>query len=449
MNSLPVSRRDFCRSALVGSSLVAAGFPTEALAMADRTPRNLRVSHDGHGDHVEPCLAVHPRDSRNLLAACNLEGGAPATYSSFDGGRTWRSNGLLPLPAGIIAGGNVTAGFDGAGRGFVCALLAELPSPTAPKGFGASVGVWRTDDSGRTFSPLVAVSRTGAVDKPSLATERRSPHTVHVAWTEGSTPTRKTALKYARSSDGGLTFEAPRTIARDSRGLGDAMVARGPHGCVYVIYHAGGSSGSPDPASTETSGLQAPATVTVLRSQDQGRSFDQPIELGQTTFSISFPGTEADTLPAIAADPDSGLVCAAFTRHHVGARHADILLAVSRDSGRTWSSAKAVTPQNQVIYFEPQVAIDDAGRIGVMAFAIAHGKVSVVLMISEPRSLRFGAPITITSQPFNPTKSGFGSRWYIGSYQALATTPGAFHPLWNDTRTGQLQLFTAAVRVGR
>jgi hypothetical protein len=68
-------------------------------------------------------------------------------------------------------------------------------------------------------------------------------------------------------------------------------------------------------------------------------------------------------------------------------------------------------------------------------------------MLSEPGSLRFGPPITVTRQPFDPAKSGFGSSWWIGDYQALATTPGAFHPLWNDTRTGQLQLYTAAVHV--
>ena len=448
MNSLPVSRRAFCRSALVTSSLVVAGLPPGALAVEDRTATNLRVSHDGHGDHVEPCLAVNPRDPRNLLAACNLEGGPPATYSSFDGGRTWRSNGLLPLPAGIIEGGNLTVGFDGAGRGFVCALLVALPTASGAKGLSDSVGVWRTDDGGRTFSAAVAVSGTGAVDKPSLATEHRSPNAVHVAWTEGTTPPLTTALNYARSADGGQTFEAPRTIANDSRGLGDAMVACGPPGFVYVIYHhAGASVGSSTPRRTGTRRLESPATVTVLRSQDGGRTFERPIQLGLTTFSIAFPGTDSDTLPAIAADPDSGLVCAVFSRHQVGARHADILLAASPDGGRTWSPARAVTPQDQIIYFEPQVAIDSAGRIGVMAFAIAHGKVSVVLMLSEPRSLRFGPPITITNHPFDPAKSAFGRRWYIGSYQALATTPGTFHSLWNDTRTGQLQLFTAAVQV--
>jgi hypothetical protein len=106
-----------------------------------------------------------------------------------------------------------------------------------------------------------------------------------------------------------------------------------------------------------------------------------------------------------------------------------------------------VTPRDQVVYFQPQVAIDAAGRIGVMAFAMSHGRVGVVLMLSRPGSLCFGRPITVTQQPFNPAESGFGRSWWIGDYQALATTPGAFHLLWNDTRTGQLQLFTAAVRV--
>jgi hypothetical protein len=102
-----------------------------------------------------------------------------------------------------------------------------------------------------------------------------------------------------------------------------------------------------------------------------------------------------------------------------------------------------VTPQDQVIYFQPAVAIDDAGQIGVMAFAMNQGKASVVLSISEPGSLRFGPPITVTHQPFDPAKVNYR----LGDYQALATTPGTFHPLWNDTRTGELQLFTAAVPV--
>jgi hypothetical protein len=96
----------FCDGALAASSLAAAGFPLRALAIERRaatgTSANVRVSRDDQPAHIEPSLAVNPRDPRNLLAACRVNG-PPATYVSFDGGLTWQSNDPLPLPAGGVA----------------------------------------------------------------------------------------------------------------------------------------------------------------------------------------------------------------------------------------------------------------------------------------------------------------------------------------------------------
>jgi hypothetical protein len=446
VDSADISRRDFLGGAVAVSSLVAAGLPSTAGAIGrrtsragaagDPTPTNVLVSRDSYPSHGEPCLAVNPRDPDNLLAGCELPQAA-ATYVSFDGGLSWQSNGPLPVPAGFPGGGNLSAGFDGTGRGFVCGLLV---APSGIKGANRSVYVWRTDDGGRTFNSPVALTGLGALDRPWLAVERNWPYTVHVVWSEGARPGLATALGYARSSDGGRTFEAPVTIASDAEGLGDPMVVCGPPGSVYVLYDAGRGavSGKPD----------SPSTVTVIRSQDGGQTFGPPIKLGRCTDLVSFPGTTStsSSLPGIAADQHGGLVCAVFTNHEAGAVRADVLLAASRDGGQTWSRASAVTPRERVIYFQPEVVIDESGRIGVMAFAMNQGMVSVVLMLSEPGSLRFGPPITVTDQPFNPaTVADQSGRWWIGNYQALATTPGAFHPLWNDTRTGLLELFTAAV----
>jgi BNR repeat-like domain len=468
MNLPYISRRGFCGSALAASSLVAAGVPVRALATEGRAPTgppaNVRVSHDGQPTHVEPSLAVNPRDPSNLLAACRVNGPL-ATYASFDGGLTWQSNGPLPLPAGTVEGNNVSVGFDGTGRGLVCGIFTHIISVSKPHPrISDSVWVWRTGDGGRTFTgPVrvtapVAVSGVGTLDRPWLAAERRS-RAVHVVWAfhKGTDPAHPTtALGYARSFDGGQTFEAPRTIASvtgtDPVGteLGNPMIACGPPGSVYVIYAVGPYGGAGPMAGMHPP--EAPATVTVLCSRDGGKTFGPPVSLGQCTIQMSFPGliAIADTFPAIATHPDRGLVCAAFAVHQAGASHSDILVTASQDAGRTWSAATAVTPQDHVIYFQPWVAIDDAGRIGVMAFALANDRVSVVLMLSKPGSLCFSRPITITSHPFNPNKSGPGGRdWFLGDNQALATTPGAFHPLWNDTRTGQLQLFTATVRASR
>jgi hypothetical protein len=399
-------------------------------------PTNVRVSHDGDDDHTSPCLAVDPRDPRHLLAASMLTRGVVATYVSFDRGRSWLSNGPLPLPAGFDGGGDLSAGFDGDGRAFVCGLLTEPPSPSS-KGTGRSVHVWRSENGGRSFARSVAVSGIGALDGPWLAIDRRRPHALHVVWAEGTTPGFTTGLNYARSTDGGRTFEVPRLVASGSRGLDDLRVACGPPEGVYMIYDVGHAA----------VGEGSRATVTVLCSRDGGRTFDRPIELGRDTLKISFPGTYSLSLPAIAADSDGSLVCAAFSSRDTAIHRSEIRVATSRDQGRTWSRAKAVTPRDHVDYFEPQVAIDAAGRIGVMAFAMTRARVSVVLMLCEPGSVRFGPPVTITEKPFDPADSGFGKRWWIGDYQALVTTPGAFHPLWNDTRTGRLQLYTATVRV--
>ncbi|HEU5391894.1 MAG TPA: sialidase family protein [Streptosporangiaceae bacterium] len=446
MNSLQVSRRDFLGGVLAASSLLVAGLPLQACtAVGEPTHTgsrvtgnslrgilNVQVSHDGPR-HTEPCLAVNPRNPRNLLAVSMSVLG---TYVSFDGGLTWRSGGALRLPPDS-GGGNVSAAFDSAGRGFVCGLFGSAG------GGQTSVLVWRTEDGGRTFTPPAVVGQGANLDRPWLATDRHWPGVVHIAWSQGTSADLATGLttglRYARSTNGGRTFDAPRTITSRTTGLGNPMVACGPPGTVYILYSEGTGAAGNAPADT-------PSTVTVVCSHDQGQTFRPPIALGRSTDFLSFPGLRGGTgssLPAIAAHPGRGLVCAAFTDHAAGASRVGVLLTASQDAGRTWSRATAVTPQDQVTYFQPEVAIDDASRIGVMAFAMNQGKASVMLTISEPGSLRFGPPIKVTDQPFDPAKVNY----QLGDYQALATTPGAFHPLWNDTRTGQLQLFTAAVPV--
>jgi hypothetical protein len=446
MNSMQVSRRGFLGGgALAASSLLAVGVPLQACAAArDRTPAgsyvrdnplhgplNVQVSRGGipGRGHSEPSLAVNPRNPRNLLAVCSW---GPNTYVSFDGGLTWRSGGALRLPPGS-GGGNMSAAFDKTGRGFACGSFGSRVKA------GTSVLVWRTEDGGRTFTRPAVAGQAANLDRPWLATERHSAGIAHVVWSQGSATGSTTDLLYARSSDGGRTFDAPRTIARRTTGLGNPIVACGPPGTVYILYSAGrGAVGRAAPDS--------PSALTVVCSHDHGQTFQPPITLGRSTDYLSLPGLSGGTgsaLPAIAAHPDRGLACAAFIDHAAGAIRAGVLLTASWDRGRTWSRATAVTPQDQVIYFQPQVAIDDAGRIGVMAFAMNQGLASVVLMISEPDSLRFGPPITVTGQPFDPAKVNYE----LGDYQALATTPGAFHPLWNDTRTGELELFTSAVPV--
>jgi hypothetical protein len=109
------------------------------------------------------------------------------------------------------------------------------------------------------------------------------------------------------------------------------------------------------------------------------------------------------------------------------------------------------THDGGVIYFQPNLAVDEAGRVAISAFALANGRVDEVLLISQPRELRFRPPLRVTTAPFDPLDATTASRgkygaWWIGDWQGIASSAGAFHLVWNDTRTGKLDLFAATVR---
>ena len=154
--------------------------------------------------------------------------------------------------------------------------------------------------------------------------------------------------------------------------------------------------------------------------------------------------------PAVAAAPHGDALYAAYATHRPGATHSDIVVTASHDRGRTWTKPVTATPRDDVTYFQPNLAVDDAGRVGVSAFALAHGLVNQVLLLSQPHQLRFRAPLQVTTtafDPHSPTTSGRKhGAWWIGDYQGITASAGAFHLLWNDTRTGKLDLFAATVR---
>jgi hypothetical protein len=167
---------------------------------------------------------------------------------------------------------------------------------------------------------------------------------------------------------------------------------------------------------------------------------------------ISLPGgvIANGSDPAVAAAPHGAALYAAYTTHQPGATHSDIVMSASHDRGRTWTKPVTATPHDDVTYFQPNLAINEAGRVGISAFALAHGRVNQVLLLSKPHQLRFQAPLQVTTTPFDPhspTESGGKhGAWWIGDYQGITASAGAFHLMWNDTRTGKLDLFAATVR---
>jgi hypothetical protein len=403
---------------------------------------NVRVSRDRLGVHVGPSVAANPRQPRQLLVACQAAlTGNPnriETYVSSDAGASWRRGGSLPHPAGKpIAGDDVTVAFDPHGRGYVCATA------TGSSDADRTMYAWRTDDAGRSFAaPVILVTGGAYFDQPWVAAG--SERNVYVVWAsnrhEGGD-----SVSLARSTDGGESFEPARTILDAHRATTQSAtpkVAAGGRGIVCVAADELSSWGS--------SGDLVGHAVAIC-STDAGASFGAPVQLGWETLNVRLAGGALPNSGVTAAvSPDGSAIYVAFGRHRRGATHAAIVVRASHDHGRTWSRPVTATPSDDVTYFQPNLTVDDAGRVAISAFALANGHLDEVLLVSPPRQLRFGPPVRVTTAPFDPhSRTATGQKhgaWWVGDYQGITAGDGAFHLVWNDTRTGRMDLFAASVR---
>jgi len=443
-----LSRRAFTVSAATVITAAVAGCgnartsppaPPSAGAADDAARRpsvsDVQVSHDAFSGHIEPWLAVNPRRPGNLVAVSRAFQGPAlglASYVSFDGGASWHGNGQLPGVADVFDG-NPTVAFDAAGRCYACGLTGR--DVRQQQGY---VLVWRSGDGGRTFLPPVTAVN-GFLDHPSLAADpapgSAAGH-LYLAGTFYHSP--RNGLGFTRSGDGGRTFEPPRFPDPVTGTLGVLPVtAAGPGGAVHIMYFV--------PAPDGRSGL-----VKVITSTDYGATFASPATLPLHAVSPPTPGNVITRCgPALAAAPDSSAVYAAIATYDTAAGRSAIQLCHSPDQGRTWNPPVTVASSRQAVYFMPQVAAATHGRAAVSAFALAGGRVEVLLFASRPGHPGFGSALRVTASPFDPavgTSTGTGTYW-LGNYQGLAAGPGSFHPIWTDTRTGQTQIFTAAIPV--
>jgi hypothetical protein len=451
-----ISRRSLLRGGVAVAALAAlpscdrTASPVPA-STAPAVALNVRVSRDRYGDHVGPSLAVNPLHPRQLLVACQGSPFTPefiVTYLSVDGGASWRIGGMPAQPAAGPAGDDVTVAFGGDGRGYVCAARSGHGANLTPANPDANraVYVWRTDDGGRSFSAPVTLVEGIYSDHPWVAAgqgQTPSGHNVYVAWGAGGS---HTALDFTRSTDGGESFETPRRILGEARipSLVSAgpQLAAGPDGLVCAVC---------DWTTRQDSSGDMIGQVVAVCSTDAGRSFASPVRLGAEAAAIALPGdVRPNSGPTVAISPRGDALYVAFPTHKPGSAHSDIVVTASRDGGRTWSKPVTATPGDGAIYFQPNIAVDAAGRVAISAFALANGRMDEVLLVAKAGELRFGPPLRVTTAPFNPldpttaTRGKYGI-WWIGDWQGIASGAGAFHLVWNDTRTGKLDLFAATV----
>ena len=405
---------------------------------------------------VEPYAAVNPANSANIVAvwqqdrwSTGLANGL-ATATTLDGGATWSRT---TPPFTRCAGGNAGNGgdyeratdpwvtFAPNGNAFQMALATQGAS-LAPGSVSAML-VSRSTNSGQTWSNPATLIRDGSLffnDKNTITADPTDANYVYAVWNRLAASGGGPAF-FARTTDGGNTWEAARSIfdpGPQSQTIGN-LIAVLPNGTLVNLFTQ----------LDEGAGGQVSATLNVLRSSDKGGSWSAPIRIA-SLLSIGARDPETPTLlirdgaglAQIAVAPNGHLfVIWQDARFSSGARDG-IALSRSIDGGLTWSAPLQINSEPAVQAFTPSVHVRANGTIGITYYDFRSNTTDPSTLPTELIFARSADGVTWQENrltaTFDMATAPFSRGLFIGDYHALTSANNVFVPVYVRTNSGNL-----------
>jgi hypothetical protein len=247
----------------------------------------------------EPNVAVNPRDPANVVVGWMQDGTAALmSAATRDGGRTWQRT-LMPGLSQCVGdssypeNSDVWIAFDESGR-FVSFSgqahdnpLGSLSVARVVPGTG-TLNVLRSNDGGKSWSKPTAVDKTPVGryydDKDAIAADPKVSGRAYlvVPSYQGPTQPGPGGILSWRTDNGGRSWSAPTYVrnnvtSREVRTYSNPIPGVLPNGNVVVSFLSAGVENV----------LGGTYDVIVARSTDQGRTWSEPVKLGQSSLAVA------------------------------------------------------------------------------------------------------------------------------------------------------------------
>ena len=462
--------------------LLSAAAPLAAAAGDSTAPRvvvgpNILVSRDGDVPHVELMVAASPRSGKHLLGAAitatRPNGGmACRTYSSTDGGTTWKAS---EFPEQVEFGGaDPQVAFTARGT----ALFVALTMNKSEQGKDcSSMHVWRSEDSGKNWLPSTEIPCRPSWDHEQVVVDQTAGRFAGRIYVGALYDYPVYRVGVFRSDDDGRSWTGPVEAANGGGtiGINDVTPMVLSDGTLIVPY--GDFQFLPDKRPKD--GTNTTSNLRIVSSSDGGVTFSKPTKVVAQNYHVDYgspPPTAGfpkfATSGASKSHPDRLYVV--WEDYQKGPYR--ILFSRSTDRGKTWSAPKPIDAKvpASTHQFQPAVAVNGDGLLAVTWYDTRDSSdgnaYHQYFAASTDGGESFLPTVRVSSKPSRRKGGGNGrispsvwsdpdgiylsmlsatSRWESGGdYMGLAADrDGGFHPFWADSRSGTFQIYTANVRV--
>jgi hypothetical protein len=401
----------------------------------------------------ENSIFVHPLDNMKVLNSNNSSDFPVSTiygasgYMSTDGGLTWSGS---PNGTGGNNSGDPAVAIDRNGRYYNNYIAAD----------GGNGNAYSTN-SGATWTHVQVAPLPGPgglADKNHMWVDNSptSPYVgnLYATWTDfGGTPDNQIAV--SRSTNGGLAWST-KTLISTAINAGShnqgVNVQTGPNGQVYVTWAvydswpsaetALGFARSTDGGITWQPAIRAITNIKGIRDAATGGG----LLGGKDQRTASFP--------SMTVNMQTGHIYIVWANIGVPGTNTgterDIYMAKSTDGGTTWGTAIRVnqdTPNNARDQWFPWIACDPVSGALVVAFYDsrdfpANDQANTYAAVSYDGGTTWeDFRVSDASWSGDGSGTGFSSN-YAGDYIGVAIRNGRAYPVWTDRREAGARLST-------